>query len=346
MATLVTQQDLLNLKEQVSQYDKLFEEFLSKFNTSGANGNVQFFSYNDGEDGYGSFDDTENVEEVESDVKARSFVPSAEKTNSGIKIQPRKRGGYLGSKTKNTKKRENSAAGSNSNFDAEDEEHTSSFTNFLKEKTGSLLEEPNCPSAWNSFLPITYIPQAKRASNDQVICTDPFIKQLHDKPQIRLIVASQVAAWNVERSTKIQSDIFKSWQLRACLQDLPNDVFLLIDHSMRNTSDSARKLFNEFQSYYKLKNFSGLTFYWPHQGSKLKFLKEVTKLIKVVRYYFEPRPVKMILTADKVFLVGFPAENQNARKLNFDTNGKYNSYSDRDYKHHYTDNSYDSDFYG
>ena len=195
-----------------------------------------------------------------------------------------------------------------------DSEHT--LSNYIAEKTGQLLSEPNCPSAWNSFLPITFIPSAEKTSADgDTICTDPFIEQLKTKPQVRLIIASQTASWNLKKAKSIikDNDIFKSWQLRACLKELKNQIFLHIDNSIRNDTkvESARKLFNEFQSYYRLENLAGLTFHWPNQGTKLSFLKEVVKLLKVVRFYFEPNPVKMVLTADKVFIVGFPDSFRN-----------------------------------
>ena len=32
-----------------------------------------------------------------------------------------------------------------------------------------------------------------------------------------------------------------------------------------------------------------MTFYWPHKGNKLVFLQEVIKLIKIMRFYFDPK---------------------------------------------------------
>merc|ERR1719469_603251 len=69
----------------------------------------------------------------------------------------------------------------------------------VESKLTKIMEEPSCPSAWNSFLPITFIPKALKTGAGNAVCTDPFFAQLHNKPQIRLIVASQVAAWKLER---------------------------------------------------------------------------------------------------------------------------------------------------
>ena len=43
--------------------------------------------------------------------------------------------------------------------------------------------------------------------NFHQLFSDPFFAQLHNKPQIRLIVASQVAAWKLERSDSLTTEI-------------------------------------------------------------------------------------------------------------------------------------------
>jgi len=308
----IIENEINHLEEQYSDFDQDATDFFTQ-SFGGGGGAADPYSFG----GFVSYPEMGDASEEEAEDDTNLFM--ARSFNSG-------------GKSKNSNKWKNPTKN-------EDGEHGNDQTNkitpqqindFIDHKQGTILKEPSCPSAWNSFLPITFIPQAKRASNEDVICTDPFIKQLSNKPQVRLIIASQVASWNIERSEKIQSDVFKSWQLRACLETLPNQVFLHIDNSLRNTTDSARRLFNEFQTYYKLKNLAGLTFYWPSQGSKLKFLKEVTKLLRVVRFYFEPRPVKLVLTADKVFIVGFPNS--------FDMGDNvYVSEAEKEYKHHFND---------
>lgn len=58
------------------------------------------------------------------------------------------------------------------------------------------------------------------------------------------------------------------------------------------------------------------------------FLQEVIKLIKIMRFYFDPKPIKLVLTKDKVFLVGFPTEEgQNSIKYNHENgyNGQFSA---------------------
>ena len=48
---------------------------------------------------------------------------------------------------------------------------------------------------------------ARFISGFHQLFSDPFFAQLHNKPQIRLIVASQVAAWKLERSDSLTTEI-------------------------------------------------------------------------------------------------------------------------------------------
>lgn len=104
-------------------------------------------------------------------------------------------------------------------------------TESVDSKLTEIMKEPSCPSAWNSFLPITFIPKALKTGAGRAVCTekikirgikkifpktcsifkffcmDPFFAQLHNKPQIRLIIASQVAAWKLERSDSMTTEI-------------------------------------------------------------------------------------------------------------------------------------------
>jgi len=73
-----------------------------------------------------------------------------------------------------------------------------------------------------------------------------------------------------------------------------------------------------------------MTFYWPHKGNKLVFLQEVIKLIKIMRFYFDPKPIKLVLTKDKVFLVGFPTE-EGQNSIKYDHENGYNGQFSAEY---------------
>ena len=48
-------------------------------------------------------------------------------------------------------------------FDSDEED--------IDDKVSDIIDEPNCPSAWNSFLPITFIPTAKKTGAGKSVCT-------------------------------------------------------------------------------------------------------------------------------------------------------------------------------
>ena len=54
------------------------------------------------------------------------------------------------------------------------------------------------------------------------------------------------------------------------------------------------------------------------------------KLIKIMRFYFDPKPIKLVLTKDKVFLVGFPTE-EGQNSIKYDHENGYNGQFSAEY---------------
>ena len=44
-------------------------------------------------------------------------------------------------------------------------------TESVDSKLTEIMKEPSCPSAWNSFLPITFIPKALKTGAGRAVCT-------------------------------------------------------------------------------------------------------------------------------------------------------------------------------
>ena len=93
----------------------------------------------------------------------------------------------------------------------------------------TLFGETGCPEQGDNFIPITFMPSASRNGN-YTSCTDPIFKQLVND-DAKVVISHQIATWNLQRSEAMTKDILKSWQLKACLESVNNEVWLYIDNN-------------------------------------------------------------------------------------------------------------------